>query len=157
MSGPAAWCAALLDPDREVPPGLSTWNGSDPAQRFAVYRNNVTVSLMDALAETFPVCQAMVGAPHFRDLARAFVRRHPPRSPVLARYGHGFADFIAECTLAAPWPYLPDLARLELAWGGRRPCLRYGWGCIHRWPPWARPMRWCRCGRPIRVMGQPRP
>ena len=115
MSGPAAWCAALLDPDHEVPPGLSTWNGSDPAQRFTVYRNNVTVSLMEALAETFPVCQAMVGAPHFRDLARAFVRRHPPRSPVLARYGHGFADFIAECTLAAPWPYLPDLARLELA------------------------------------------
>lgn len=115
MSGQAAWNAALLDPDRAVPPGLATWNGSDPAQRFAVYRNNVTVSLMEALADTFPVCQASVGEPRFRDLARAFVRTHPPRSPVLARYGHGFADFVSESTLAAPWPYLPDLARLELA------------------------------------------
>jgi len=115
MSGHAAWCTALLDPDRDLPPGLTTWNGSDPAQRFAVYRNNVTVSLMEALADTFPVCQASVGEPRFRDLARDFVRAHPPRSPVLARYGQGFAEFAAASTLAAPWPYLPDLARLELA------------------------------------------
>ena len=115
MKGQAAWGTALLDPDRAVPAGLVTWNGSDPAQRFAVYRNNVTVSLMQALADTFPVCQALLGAARFRDLARAFVRAQPPRSPVLARYGAGFADFIATRPLAAAWPYLPDLARLEMA------------------------------------------
>ncbi len=115
MKGQAAWGTALLDPDRAVPAGLVTWNGSDPAQRFAVYRNNVTVSLMQALADTFPVCQALLGAARFRDLARAFVRAQPPRSPVLARYGAGFADFIATHPLAAAWPYLPDLVRLEMA------------------------------------------
>jgi hypothetical protein len=115
MKSQAAWGTALRDPDRAVPAGLVTWNGSDPAQRFAVYRNNVTVSLMQALADTFPVCAASVGEACFRDLARAFVRRHPPRSPVLARYGEGFADFVAASRRAAPWPYLPDLARLELA------------------------------------------
>jgi hypothetical protein len=115
MKRQAAWGTALRDPDRAVPAGLVTWNGSDPAQRFAVYRNNVTVSLMQALADTFPVCAASVGEACFRDLARAFVRRHPPRSPVLARYGEGFADFVAASRRAAPWPYLPDLARLELA------------------------------------------
>lgn len=115
MKGQAAWGAALLDPDRAVPAGLVTWNGSDPAQRFAVYRNNVTVSLLQALADTFPVCAASVGEPRFRDLACAFVRAQPPRSPVLARYGAGFADFIATHPLAAAWPYLPDLARLEMA------------------------------------------
>jgi hypothetical protein len=115
MSGQSAWSAALLDPARAIPAGLKTWNGSDPAQRFAVYRNNVTVSLMGAIAETFPVCEAVVGTRPFRDLARAFVRAHPPRSPVLARYGAGFADFLAASQLADDWPYLPDLARLELA------------------------------------------
>jgi hypothetical protein len=43
------------------------------------------------------------------------VRAHPSRSPVLARYGAGFADFLATSQLADDWPYLPDLARLELA------------------------------------------
>ena len=114
MSGHSAWCDALLDPVREIPAGLATWNGSDPAQRFAVYRNNVTVSLMAAIADTFPVCQAVVGAARFRDLARAFLRAHPPRSPVLARYGEGFADFAAAHPFAEDWPFLPDLACLEL-------------------------------------------
>lgn len=115
MSGQTDWCAALLDPARTVPAGLVTWNGSDPVQRFAVYRNNVTVSLMGAIADTFPVCQALLGAARFRALARAFVRDQPPRSPVLARYGAGFADFVAASHLADDWPCLPDLARLELA------------------------------------------
>ncbi len=115
MKGQATWCAALLDPDCEVPAGLVTWNGSDPAQRFAIYRNKVMVSLMEALADSFPVCQARVGAPQFRDLARAFVRSQPPRTPVLTRYGQGFAGFLADSGLAVTWPYLPDLARLEWA------------------------------------------
>jgi hypothetical protein len=115
MSGQTAWCAALLDPDRAAPPGLVTWNGSDPVQRFAIYRNNVTVSLMEALADTFPVTQAVAGEGRFRNLARAFVRTHPPTSPVLTRYGRGFPAFLTDSDLAAPFPYLPDLARLELA------------------------------------------
>ncbi|MBK5969097.1 MULTISPECIES: HvfC/BufC N-terminal domain-containing protein [Thiorhodovibrio] len=115
MSEQNAWCGALLDPERAIPAGLTTWNGSDPAQRFAVYRNNVTLSLMGAIADTFPICQAVVGAARFRELARAFVRAHPPRSPILARYGASFADFIATNQLAEDWPYLSDLARLELA------------------------------------------
>lgn len=53
MSHQQAIAAALLDPAQPCPPGLTTWNGSDPAHRFAVYRNNVIVSLVDALADTF--------------------------------------------------------------------------------------------------------
>lgn len=71
---PDDFAAALLDPARPAPAGLTSWNGSDPAQRFAVYRNNVTVSLIDALADTFPVVQALVGVDFFRTMAREFVR-----------------------------------------------------------------------------------
>lgn len=53
MSHQQAIAAALLDPAHPCPPGLTAWNGSDPAHRFAVYRNNVIVSLVDALADTF--------------------------------------------------------------------------------------------------------
>ena len=95
------------------PPGLTSWNGSDPARRFGVYRNNVIVSLVDALADSYPVVQSLVGEDFFRAMAREFVFASPPRSPVLAWYGGGFAEFIAGFPPAASLPYLPDVARLE--------------------------------------------
>ena len=54
----ARFAAALLDSRQGCPAGLRTWNGSDPAARLAVYRNNVVSSLIDALADTFPVAIA---------------------------------------------------------------------------------------------------
>ena len=110
-----AFAAALLDPALPCPQGLRTWNGSDPARRLAVYRNNVVSSLIDALADTFPVVQQLVGTEFFRAMAGVFVRRHPPRSRILAQYGEGFAAFIAGFEPAAALPYLPDMARLEFA------------------------------------------
>ncbi len=114
MSHQLEFARALLDPELPPPPGLSTCNGSDPARRFAVYRNNVLCTLTDALADTFPVVQAVVGEAFFRAMAHVFVRAHPPDSPVLAFYGANFADFIADFEPAATLPYLADLARLEM-------------------------------------------
>lgn len=111
----AGIAAALLDPVLPCPPGLRTWNGSDPARRLAVYRNNVTSSLIDALADTFPVVQQLVGTEFFRAMSAVFVRRHPPRSRILAHYGEGFAAFVADFEPAGGLPYLPDVARLEYA------------------------------------------
>lgn len=108
------FAAALLDPQRAVPDGLRTWNGSDPAARLAVYRNNVVSSLIDALAETFPVVQQLVGVEFFRAMAVLFVRQTPPRSRVLAHYGHDFPSFIAAFEPAQGLPYLADIARLEV-------------------------------------------
>jgi len=106
---------ALLDIDVACPTGLSTWNGSDPSSRFAVYRNNVMVSLIDALADTYPIVLTLVGEDFFRAMARTFAARHPPRSAVMAYYGRDFAGFIGEFPPAASVPYLADMARLEMA------------------------------------------
>lgn len=111
----ANFAAALLDPAAPCPQGLVTWNGSDAAQRFGVYRNNVTVSLIDAMADTFPVVQQLVGTEFFRAMAGEFVRQSPPVSPVLAWYGDAFAGFVAAFPPAAGVPYLADVARLEYA------------------------------------------
>jgi hypothetical protein len=111
----AALAATLLAPELPCPPGLRAWNGSDPARRLAVHRNNVVSSLIDALADAFPVTQAMVGSEFFRAMAAVFVRRHPPRSRVLAHYGSDLPAFIERFEPARPLPYLPDLARLEHA------------------------------------------
>lgn len=97
------------------PPGLTTWNGSDPAQRFAVYRNNVAASLNAALAAIFPRVVDLVGADCFAALAGVYAEARPPRARRLALYGDGFADFLDGFAPLADWPYLGDVARLEAA------------------------------------------
>lgn len=109
----AEFAAALLDPERACPPGLRAWNGSDPSARLAVYRNNVVSSLIDALADTFPVVQQLVGEEFFRAMASVFVRRAPPASVILAHYGAAFPAFIEGFEPAQSLPYLADVARLE--------------------------------------------
>ena len=115
MSTQATFAQALLDPSVPCPPGLTTWNGSDPQARFAVYRNNVTVSLIDALAQTFPVVQALVGEDFFRAMAKVFAQNNPPRSRVMAFYGDSFPAFVAGFAPATALPCLADVARLEMA------------------------------------------
>lgn len=109
----AAWAAALLHPDRSPPPGLHSWNGSDTAQRFAVHRNNVMLSLTDALADEHPVLQALVGDDFFRAMAALYLRGHPPRSPVLLGLGEHLPGFIAGFEPAAGLSWMGDVARLE--------------------------------------------
>lgn len=109
------FAAALLAPELDCPPGLHAWNGSDPARRFAVYRNNVLASLTNALEETFPVVRQLVGEAFFTGMACLHVQATPPRSALLAFYGEDFPAFIASFPPAAGLPYLADVARLELA------------------------------------------
>lgn len=104
---------ALLDPTQPAPEGLSVWNGSDPAARFNVYRNNVIVSLIEALESTFSVVQTLVGEAFFRAMAREYLRQQMPDNPVLSYFGGDFPDFIDQFEPAATLPYLADTARLE--------------------------------------------
>jgi len=99
-----------------VPPGLTRETGGVPARRFGVYRNNVYASLIDLLAGRFPVVARLVGEDFFRAMARVYVTREPPASPVLIHYGASFPDFIADFAPASSVPYLADTAALEWAW-----------------------------------------
>ncbi|KAF0228283.1 MAG: hypothetical protein FD175_2064 [Beijerinckiaceae bacterium] len=113
MSGQVDFSRALVDPNVPPPSGLRKEGGRIPSRRFNVYRNNVTVSLCDALAQTFPVVRQMVGDEFFAAMAREFVLVHPPKSPIMSGYGEEFPDFVRAFGPAASLPYLADLARLE--------------------------------------------
>lgn len=104
---------ALLDPAIPTPAEFAAWNGSDPGCRLAVHRNNVIVSLIDALGAKFPVVAQLVGPDFFAAMARAYVVAEPPRSPILSLYGDTFAAFIPLFPPASDLPYLADVARLE--------------------------------------------
>lgn len=104
---------ALLDPARSIPCHVTSHTAGYPAARFNVYRNNVLASLIDVLASYFPVVRRLVGDEFFRAMAGEHVRQHPPRSPMLSRYGEQFPAFIASFDPVQDLPYLGDIARLE--------------------------------------------
>lgn len=108
------WPTALLTAD-DVPDGLSGPHRSPVGNRFDVYRNNVMSSLVQAMRDGFPVIRRLVGEAFFAPLAGAYVRAHPPTSPVLFTYGADFPTFLETFPPAASLPYLADTARLELA------------------------------------------
>jgi Putative DNA-binding domain len=117
--GPAfapGFAAGLLDPDRATPPLVAGPRGKMATRRYNVYRNNVTVSLIDALAAVFPATQRITGTEFFRAMARFHVRASPPRSPLLFEYGREFPAFIAQYEHARGLPWLADVARIERAW-----------------------------------------
>ncbi len=106
---------ALLNPDADCPPGLTDGLGRPVPKRFSVYRNNVASSLTRVLEAGFPVIRRLVGDEFFGALAVAFLRAHPPRTPLMMDYGADFAGFLADFPPVAHLAYLPDMARLEQA------------------------------------------
>lgn len=100
-----------------LPAGLVARDMTEVERRFAVYRNNVSVSLTEALASRFPVIRRLVGEAFFAPMARLYADQDRPKSPVLAEWGDGFAAFLEGFPPLASYPYLGDVARIEYARG----------------------------------------
>jgi Putative DNA-binding domain len=111
-----AFASALMDPERATPTIVCGPGGKAAIKRYNVYRNNVTVSLINALAAIYPAVQRITGVEFFRAMARFHIRVTPPESPLLFEYGRQFPDFIEAYEYAAQMPWLADTARLERAW-----------------------------------------
>ncbi|MCY4541249.1 MAG: DNA-binding domain-containing protein [Rhodobacteraceae bacterium] len=106
--------ASICNPERAVPNWITS-RASRHDRRFSVYRNNVIVNLIEALEGGFPIVRKIVGDEFFRAMAGAFVRRHPPQSPILTLFGGELPGFLEDFEPVRTLPYLPDTARLELA------------------------------------------
>ena len=102
----SAFAAALIDPGRETPAVVAGPNGKAVVKRYNVYRNNVTSSLIDALAAIYPAVQRITGVEFFRAMARFHIRATPPTSPLLFEYGRDFPAFIEQYEYAGAMPWL---------------------------------------------------
>ncbi|NKK85396.1 DUF2063 domain-containing protein [Rhizobium leguminosarum bv. viciae] len=112
----AAFAHAILDPHKPAPPGLVGPDGRQSEKRFAVYRNNVVVGLIETVKAAYPVVYRLVGEKFFTAMARFYVMAEPPISPIMLDYGASFPAFIWRFEPAAVLAYLSDAARLERAW-----------------------------------------
>ena len=106
---------ALRAPDQTIPIGLTDALNQTAEKRFNVYRNNVATSLMDALESSFPVTQRLLGTENFRNIARDFQWTRPPSTPLMMHYGADFPEHLETLPALARFPYLGDVARLEIA------------------------------------------
>ncbi len=83
--------------------------------RLKVYRNNIIGSLTDVMIASHPLLEKLVGHEFLEMMARSFILENPPTHGCLNMYGGGFDTFIENFELAKALPYLPDMARLEIA------------------------------------------
>ena len=107
---------AVRDPSQKVPEFVQKTAGKPSQKRFNVYRNNVMVSLTDAILDAYPVVARLVGEEFATAMARVFVTDNLPISPVMLHYGEGYATFIESFEPTQSLPFLADVARLERAW-----------------------------------------
>lgn len=112
----AEFASALLDADAPIPGFLTSRTGTNDPRRYAVYRNNVTVSLVRAMQSNFPSIVRLLGEEFFSAMAQVYIAAHPPRSRLMFEYGEDFPAFLETFAPTQPYPYLPDVARIEQAW-----------------------------------------
>ncbi|OIQ42870.1 MAG: DUF2063 domain-containing protein [Roseobacter sp. MedPE-SWde] len=111
----ATFTQAMMDATQDVPLGLVDHEGAAAGQRFSVYRNNVAVSLTEAMHSAFPVVAKLLGKENMDGLSGLFLRAHPPSSPLMMFYGVEFPAFLEGMQQLSHLGYLGDVARLELA------------------------------------------
>ncbi|WP_233270353.1 HvfC/BufC N-terminal domain-containing protein [Chachezhania sediminis] len=111
----AAFAAALLRPQDAAPSGLRNPEDAPAGRRFDVYRNNVVAGLSDALSSGFPTVASLLGPEAMTGLSRLYLQDHLPVSPIMARFGTDFPDFLGAVEQLRSLAYLPDIARLDLA------------------------------------------
>ena len=86
--------------------------------RLHIYADGYVQRLLECLQADFPVLRRTMGDELFDFFARAYVWRHPSRSPTLYDLGGGFADFLAASQppgSAGLLQFPIELARLERA------------------------------------------
>ncbi|WP_417699593.1 putative DNA-binding domain-containing protein [Pseudophaeobacter sp.] len=110
-----AFARAMRDASLPIPLGLVDQDGGGAGRRFSVYRNNIAVSLREAMHSAFPVITKLLGTENMNGLSRLFLRAHPPSSPLMMFYGAEFPSFLEEMPQLSHLGYLGDVARLELA------------------------------------------
>ncbi len=103
----------LLNAEQPAPATIVQRNREGTSRRYNIYRNNRATSLIDNLCATYPVTRQLVGVDYFNAVARLYIDKRPPASPVMMEYGAGFGDFLCQLPSAKSIGYVADVATIE--------------------------------------------
>lgn len=109
-----AFATALLDPLAPVPAQITQKGASQ--KRFDVYRNNVVLSLLEALGDAFPSVRAIAGEQNFSRIAHDFIALFPPKTAMMQAFGEEFPSFLKNYAPLKKSLFLADLALAERMW-----------------------------------------
>jgi hypothetical protein len=87
--------------------------GCEALTRLRVYANGYPARLEEALTETFPAVEHVVGVGAFASLVHRFAALVPLHSYNLNDAGEAMPEFLRTDPLTSTLPFLPSLARLE--------------------------------------------
>jgi hypothetical protein len=88
---------------------------ANPGRRFAIYRNNMFLSLTAHLRAIFPVTCMLGDERFFAFAAHQFILHEPPRDSRLVVYGEAFPRFLSRFPACRHAPILAEMATLEWA------------------------------------------
>jgi hypothetical protein len=88
---------------------------ADPARRYAIYKNNMFLSLTNHLRAVFPVTAKLGDERFFAYAAHQYILREPPRNSRLVSYGATFSSFLRHFPACRHAPILAQMAALEWA------------------------------------------
>ncbi|MCC3256506.1 DNA-binding domain-containing protein [Xanthomonas campestris] len=94
---------------------LATPAGVDPHARLAIYANGYWLRLIECLQSDYPALSRLLGPELFAFFARAYLSKHPSRSPTLHALGARFPHFLRTSQRSRPGQQRQRFP-LELAW-----------------------------------------
>lgn len=83
--------------------------------RWAIYTSGYVARLVESIGHDYRAVRRILGEPAWCSLVARYVRACPPREHDVARAGDRLSGFLEGDPLSADLPFLPELARLELA------------------------------------------
>lgn len=95
---------------------IDTSGSRSAYDQFLSYRHSVVGGMIEAMQESYPVINKLLGDECFNGLTHEFIRNFPSLSPDLNEYGKQFSSFIENTPLLDSLPYLADVAKLEWVW-----------------------------------------
>ena len=112
-------CLRNRDTNAECLPPLSEGGTLSNQERLEIYRNTMRSAHIRALAGMYSCSEKILGERYFRQIATEYYHAYPATSQDLNLYGESFPTFMLDWVHNHPelvdYPYLPDLAKLELA------------------------------------------
>lgn len=112
------FCAAVFDKTQTTDKLLQNIeeNGLSVAGRLQIYRNNIVITLIEALKNAYPNVLRLVGEDFFAATAREYMTAMPSTSGNLDYFGDQFATFLKSFPPASALTYLAEMAQFEWAY-----------------------------------------